>query len=247
MMRFFSRRPKPFFTKSQLGRMPQHVGLILDGNRRWAKHRGLATLIGHRRGLACVEGVVREAFSLGVKFVSLFVFSSENWKRSKKEVECLMSLFLRFCREDSQRLIAEGFQIRFAGRTKQDLSEEIQKSIRQIERKSKKNTGPTVVVCLNYGGRLELVDAVQKIIKRKLKPSSVNEKRLSQHLYHPDVPDLDLIIRTSGEQRISGFQLWRATYAEFLFVRKCWPDFRPRDLRQALAIYVGRSRRFGGN
>ena len=223
---------------------PKHIGIILDGNRRWAKENNISALEGHNYGLRRVEQVVRETFRLGIEVISLFVFSNENWRRTPKEVNHLMKLFIRYLKKDSQRLLKDGIRLKIAGQA-QFLSRETKSAITEIEELSAKNTGPTVVLCFNYGGQIEILEMVKKIVKKGLRPDKIDMETLQSELYHPEVPDLDLVIRTSGEQRLSGFQLWRAAYAEILFVDKYWPDFTPADLRQALNIYYQRNRRFG--
>ena len=226
---------------------PRHVGIILDGNRRWAKERGRPSLLGHEAGLDQIEPVVKAAFARGVEFISLFVFSNENWGRKKIEVSYLMTLFERAFGKDSRRLIEEGYRVRFAGRRDERLRPKIRRSIEEIEADSDKNSGPTVIFCFNYGGRIELVDAIKSLIEQGVEPDKIDEEAIAVNLYQPEVPDLDLLIRTSGEQRISGFQLWRASYAELLIVDKYWPDFGPDDIGQALDQYWQRQRRFGGD
>ncbi|MCY3804293.1 MAG: polyprenyl diphosphate synthase [Candidatus Saccharibacteria bacterium] len=223
-----------------------HLGFIVDGNRRWARQCGLPDFQGHTKGLETLESIVRTGFDLGIQFISLFIFSTDNWRRSRLEVNHLMRLFLKYFKTDSQRLLKEGIKFKIAGQLGEPISEKIQKAARSLEESSKNNTGPTLVLCFNYGGHTELVDMVKKIIQQKISPEQINLEIIRQSLYHPDVPDLDLIIRTSGEQRLSGFQLWRASYSELLFINKYWPDFTSEDLKQALAEYSQRHRRFGG-
>ena len=223
---------------------PRHIGIILDGNRRWARENNISPLEGHNHGLKRVEQVVREAFRLGVEVISLFVFSTENWRRTPREVNHLMKLFTRYFKHESMRLIKEGFRLKIAGQDN-GLSDEIKRSIAKLEELSAKNSGPTVVLFFNYGGQTEILDMVKNIVKKGLKPDKIDMQTLQDELYLPEVPDLDLVIRTSGEQRLSGFQLWRAAYAEMLFVDKYWPDFTPLDLRLAIDTYCQRSRRFG--
>lgn len=225
---------------------PNHIGIILDGNRRWAKQHKLSLLEGHQKGLQGTESIIREAIDQGVKIISLFVFSTENWRRAPREVSYLMRLFTRYFKKESHRLLREGLRLKIAGQINQALSDEIKKAIVKIEEWSAKNTGPTVVLCFNYGGQIEILEMVKKIVQRGLKPEEIELNDLHANLYHPEIPALDLVIRTSGEQRLSGFQLWRAAYAEMVFVDKYWPDFTPSDLRQALDIYRQRHRRFGG-
>ena len=226
---------------------PRHVGIILDGNRRWAKANNVPLLEGHEHGLQRVEEVVREAFRLGSEVVSLFVFSSENWRRSPQEVNYLMKLFLRYFKQESHRLLKDGFRLRIAGQINRHLRRDVKSAIKDVEKRSAQNTGPIIVLCFNYGGQTEILDMVKSIVKKGLGVRNIDLKTLQAELYNPDVPDLDLIIRTSGEQRLSGFQLWRAAYAEMIFVDKYWPDFRPADLRKAFKLYYKRQRRFGGS
>ena len=228
-------------------KVPRHVGIILDGNRRWARSRGLSPLEGHSYGVEQVRPVVEQAFESGVEFVSLFVFSTENWNRTPKEVKHLMSLFTQYFKKESKRLIKSGVRIKFAGRRDQQLSADMHKTIVGIEDESKDNTKGTVVFCFNYGGHAEIIDGVKKLLTDKISPEQLDIATFEQTLYHPDVPPVDLVIRTSGEQRISGFQLWRLAYAEFIFIDKYWPDFGPEDLQVALDKFAQRERRFGGS
>ena len=225
----------------------RHIGIILDGNRRWARANKVSILEGHTHGLKRVEQVVREAFRAGIEVISLFVFSTENWHRSQREVDHLMKLFIHYLRNDSHRLLSEGIRLKIAGRIDQALSSKVKSAIARIEELSLKNTGPTVVLCFNYGGQTEILEMVRSIVRKGMKADKIDLKTLQAELYLPEIPDLDLVIRTSGEQRLSGFQLWRAAYAEMLFVDKYWPDFTAADLRQALDSYRRRGRRFGGN
>ena len=224
---------------------PRHVGIILDGNRRWARKNNLPVIEGHNHGLKRVEEVVREAFKQGVEVVSLFVFSTENWRRSPQEVKHLMKLLIHYFSNESRKLLEEGFRFKIAGQVDRKLSREVKSAIARVEELSAKNTGPIIVLCFNYGGQIEILEMVKNIVKRGLKPGKISLETLQAELYHPDVPDLDLVIRTSGEQRLSGFQLWRAAYAEILFVDKYWPDFTAADLRRVLKTYSRRQRRFG--
>lgn len=224
---------------------PRHIGIILDGNRRWAKQNKIPLLEGHSHGLKQVEGVVCEAFNQGVEVISLFVFSTENWHRSPSEVKHLMKLFTHYFKKESHRLLEKGYRLKIAGQINAALSGEIRAAIAKLEKMSAKNSGPTIVLCFNYGGKTEILQMVKNVVNKGLKADKIDLKTLQAELYHPEVPDIDLVIRTSGEQRLSGFQLWRAAYAEMLFVDKYWPDFTPADLRQALDVYQQRSRRFG--
>ncbi|MEM6997638.1 MAG: polyprenyl diphosphate synthase [Patescibacteria group bacterium] len=226
---------------------PNHVGIVLDGNRRWAKEQGLPTFEGHRAGAEAIEPVLQAAYDEGVEYITLFVFSTENWSRTQDEVGYLMKLFLGYFKKESKRLMDEGIRVKFAGRRDDRVDPKIISAIEELEKDSADNTNGTVVFCFNYGGRAEIVDAVKQLADSGVSPSDVDEDMLSDNMYHPDVPPIDLMIRTSGEQRISGFSLWRSAYAEFLFVDKYWPDFTADDMTAALKEYSMRSRRFGGN
>jgi undecaprenyl diphosphate synthase len=248
---------------------PTHIGFILDGNRRWAKARNLPTLSGHKAGYDRLLDLAHFAKKSGVKFVSAFVFSTENWNRSAEEVSYLMNLLLAMFSRDAKKLIREGFKVVVMKRdlpTTDAIFAKIEKKIREIEQLSAELSeadfnGTTLALCFNYGGQAEIVDATRAIagdlaqeirenptltadeISRKI--NEITEENFAKNLYHPEVPPCDLIVRTSGEMRISGFQLWRAAYAEFLFVDKNWPDFGEADFAEVLAEYSQRQRRFG--
>lgn len=223
--------------------IPNHLGLILDGNRRWAKAQGLPTFDGHRKGYENLKTISLAAFERGVSFVSAYVFSTENWNRSKEEVNYLMKLLIWVAKNELKELDKKNIRIRFIG-SRDRLSQSVIKAIDGAEAKTRDNTGGNLLLCLNYGGHQEIVDAVNNIITQKInEPVSVEE--FAQQLYAPDVPPVDLIVRTSGEQRLSNFMLWRAAYSELLFVDKHWPDFSAIDLDEALANYAIRQRRFG--
>lgn len=217
----------------------QHIGFILDGNRRWAKAKGLPSFKGHQQGYENLKDIAEYAIKkLGIQFVSAYIFSTENWKRTEEEVSYLMGLATRLATKDTDELHKKNIRVVCMG-TKDRLSEKVKKAVEGAERKTKDNTGGTLALCFNYGGRQEIVDAVNKI------DGQVTEEKISQALYHPDVPDMDLVIRTSGEQRISNFMLWRITYSELLFVPKFWPDFTKQDLNEAIEDYNSRHRRIG--
>lgn len=228
-------------------KVPKHIGIILDGNRRWAKAKGLPTFEGHAKGAAQIEPVLRRAFESGVEYVSLFVFSTENWKRTEDEVGYLMKLFLKYFKKESQRLIDEGICVKFLGRRDSLVRKDILKSMDQLEETSVDNKKGTVVFCFNYGGQTEIVDAARKLIESGVSADEVDAEKFARALYHPDVPACDFIIRTSGEMRLSGFNLWRSAYAELMFVDKLWPDFSADDVDLAIEEYQERNRRFGGN
>jgi undecaprenyl diphosphate synthase len=224
--------------------VPVHLGLILDGNRRWAKERGLRPFEGHRRGYLRLKKIAEAAFERGVQYVSAFVFSTENWHRSQEEVAYLMDLLDWVAHHEMNKLHKRNIRVMFDG-AETGLDPAVLKAIRKAEVKTADNTGGTLVLCLNYGGQQELSDAAASLIRSGVKAEDVTPELLNKHLYRPDLPPLDLIIRTSGEQRLSGFMLWSAAYAELKFVLKHWPAFTVADLDAALKDYAARERRFG--
>lgn len=223
--------------------IPSHVAIIMDGNGRWAKRRGFPRLVGHHAGVRAVERTVRAANDLGIRTLSLYAFSSENWKRPESEVSGLMGLFRLYIRKKIGTLLAEGARIRFAGKI-DGLPADIQEIVRDAEERTAGQKGLQLVICLNYGGRQELLDAMNRAAAAG-EPFPLDEGTLRKYLYLPDIPDPDLIIRTSGEMRLSNFWLWQSAYSEFYFTDKFWPDFGPEDLAQALEAYSGRERRYG--
>lgn len=224
--------------------IPQHLGLILDGNRRWAKANGLPQLEGHRKGYENLKTIGKAAIKRGVKYVSAYVFSTENWQRTKEEVDYLMKLLLWVAKHEVNELHKEGIRVRFAG-AKDKLSTKVIQAIADAETKTKENDRGELILCLNYGGQQEIADAVKDIISLGIKTAEITPNLIAKHLYLPDVPPVDLVIRTSGEQRLSNFMLWRAAYSELLFVDKHWPAFTEEDLDSALTEYTSRIRRFG--
>jgi undecaprenyl diphosphate synthase len=220
--------------------VPAHLGIILDGNRRWAKANGLATLEGHRKGYENLKTIADAAIERGVQVVTAYVFSTENWNRSQEEVNYLMELLLWVATHEVNEMHKKGIRIRFLG-SEQRLSPKILKAIKKAEEKTAGNTRGTLGLCLNYGGQTEIVEAVQAIGE-----GEVTMEAITQHLYAPDLPPVDMVIRTSGEQRLSNFMLWRAAYAELYFTDVHWPAFSETDLDAALAEFASRQRRFGG-
>ncbi len=220
-----------------------HIGIIMDGNRRWARSRGLPAILGHREGIKAVERTLIAAKELGIPCVSLYAFSTENWKRPKSEVLGLMGLLKYYLKLKLKELNQENARIRFAGNISA-LSEDIQEILLDAEQKTRNNDSMQLVVCLNYGGRQEILDAVNKMIGDGVS-LPVTEDVFRQYLYLPDLPDPDLIIRTSGEFRLSNFWLWQGSYSEFYFTDKYWPDFGKPDLEMAIADYYRRERRYG--
>lgn len=199
--------------------LPQHIGFILDGNRRWAREQGLPTLRGHAKGYNQIKEVAMELFDRGVKYVSAYVFSVENWNRSSEEVSYLMNLVLRLVSKDLDEAIKKGLRVRILGMDK-NLSPQIIKAIRKVEQKSASGTKGTLALCFNYSGQVEIADACKKIIEEGLESKDITPEVIAEHLYTPEVPAVDLVVRTSGEQRLSNFMLWRAAYSELLFLDK---------------------------
>jgi len=224
----------------------RHIGIILDGNRRWAKKQGIKTLEGHKQGAEALRDVALkgfdEGYEKGLRYVTAYVFSNENWKRTEEEVGYLMKLLLRSVDKYLEEIHKKGIKIVILGRRK-GLKKDIIKALDKVTKKTKNNTKATLALCFNYGGKEEIVDAANAAISEG--NTEVSLENIEQNLYSPDVPPVDLIIRTSGEQRTSGFMLWRAAYSELYFVDKYWPDFTVEDLREAINWYLNRERRFG--
>lgn len=224
--------------------LPRHVGIILDGNRRWARQRGLPTLQGHLRGYKQAIKIGEHAFKRGVQYLTFFVFSTENWNRTKREVQYLMRLLLKVIDVESRRLHEKGIRCKVIG-TRDRLSSQIIAAIERAEHLTNNNTKGTLFLAFNYGGRREIVDAVRAIVRGKHRAGDITEQLITNYLYTDGAPDPDLIIRTSGEQRLSGFLLWQGAYSELYFSPKMWPSFSTEDFDRALAEYEDRQRRFG--
>ena len=224
--------------------VPMHLGVILDGNRRWARVQGLPTLEGHRKGYENLKTIALAARDRGVSYLSAYVFSTENWNRSQEEVAYLMNLLKWVLGHEVAILHKENIRVRFLG-SRHGLSQTIQAAIDAAEDKTKDNVSGTLAFCLNYGGKQEIADACRRLVELGTAPEAITTKAIEQQLYAPDIPPVDLIIRTSGEQRLSNFMLWRAAYSELYFVDKHWPAFTADDLDLALAEYARRTRRFG--
>ncbi|HJN62129.1 MAG TPA: polyprenyl diphosphate synthase [Candidatus Parcubacteria bacterium] len=221
-----------------------HLGIILDGNRRWAKSKNLPAIIGHNEGKKRVKEVCRWCKAKGIKIITLYAFSTENWERSLKEVKFLIKLIEMSIREDMKEIHREGYKIKIIGE-KDKLPKSFQKVIKEAEELTKDNKGGILNLAISYGGRLDIVQAVKKIIKKGISPDDVTEKMIDKNLWTADVPHPNLIIRTSGEQRLSGFLTWQSAYSELYFSKKLWPDFTEKDLDKALKEYAQRQRRFG--
>jgi len=226
--------------------IPNHVGIIMDGNRRWARERNLPTLDGHLRGYEIMRQAPDWFFIRGVKILTVFAFSTENWNRSREEVNYLMKLIKQAIDEELAIVDKKHYRILISGRI-DELPGDLPEACLKVMDKTKNNTKGTLNICLNYGGRAEIIDAVKKIIKQKLEPEQVHEGMIRKYLYHGDLGDPDIIVRTSGEHRLSGFQLWQSAYSEILFLKKYWPDFEEGDVNIILTEYSSRKRRFGGD
>lgn len=229
---------------SQSTNTPKHIGFIVDGNRRWARERGLSTMEGHTRGYEQLKEVGLDLLDRGVETVSAYVFSTENWKRAESEVSYLMNLLMKVATRDLDEIIEKNVRIRFVGTT-DNLSDKVIKTIRKCEEKSAHCTKGTLALCFNYGGRAEIADACKQIAEEGIPPEQITPEVVQQHLYQPDIPDVDLTVRTSGEQRLSNFMLWRAAYSELMFIDKYWPDMTKQDASGIIDEYSRRKRRFG--
>jgi len=224
--------------------VPKHIGFIIDGNRRWAKKHGLPAYEGHLAGYNAVQEVAKATFDAGVEFASFYAFSTENWKRSEDEVSKLMGLVLKLLTSDLPIFDKNNIKLRILG-SREKVSERILKAIDDAEARTANNTAGTLAVCFNYGGQLEIVDAVKKIVRSSTSADDITTELIEQNLYAPEIPPVDLVVRTSGEQRISNFMLWRAAYSEILFIDKMWPDMTKDDITDIIKEYNKRSRRFG--
>ncbi len=225
--------------------IPVHVGYIVDGNRRWARKYGLPAYEGHMAGYNAIQDVLIETLDQGVSYASAYIFSTENWKRSQDEVKRLMSLILKIFTSDLHILQDRNVKLRVLG-TREGLSDKILKAIDSAEAATADNSGGTLALCLNYGGQTEISDAVKKIIEEGVAANDVTPELIAQYLYAPEIPPCDLIVRTSGEQRLSNFMLWRSAYSELMFVDKMWPEMTNQDVTDILEEYKHRGRRYGG-
>jgi undecaprenyl diphosphate synthase len=226
-------------------RLPRHVAIIMDGNGRWASRRHLPRVEGHRAGIHAVRDVVESSARLGIEVLTLYAFSTENWKRPEAEVSTLMALLKRYLRAELNTLLTNNIRFRAIGRT-QELAPDIQDELADAEARTSANTGLLFNIALNYSGRAEITEAVRRMIAAGVTPGEVTEQRVSEFLFTAGQPDPDLLIRTSGELRVSNFLLWQIAYAEIWVSDTLWPDFRARHLLEALLDYQKRDRRYGG-
>ncbi|MBP2654918.1 MAG: Undecaprenyl pyrophosphate synthase [Firmicutes bacterium] len=252
--KLFSRNNKLNYTVNDANQLdpdniPAHIAIIMDGNGRWAKKRGLPRTLGHRAGVEALRGIVKAATKIGVQILTVYAFSTENWKRPASEVDLLMQLFSEYLDNEIDELDNNGVQIRFIGKT-DELAETLQKKMAEAEQRTGCNIGLILNIAVNYGGRAEVIRAVrdiaQQVLAKKMLIEEITEQSIKTHLYTCDLPDPDLVIRTSGDLRLSNFLLWQSAYSELWFTDSNWPDFRAEHLIQAIANYQLRERRFGG-
>jgi len=247
-MRLFRKKAKSTGFDNSLN-VPVHIAVIMDGNGRWAAKRGLPRNAGHREGANTLKRLVKECNAIGIKYLTAYAFSTENWNRPKEEVDGLMDLLLEFLRNAEKELAGTNIRISVIGDTGK-LSEEIRKEIKRVVENTAANTGLNLIIALNYGSRCEIAAAAARIAKDakegRLDPEDVDEKLFSSYLYTSGIPDPDLVIRPSGEYRLSNFLLWQSSYSELWFSNVLWPDFSKEHLHQAIRDYQNRNRRFGG-
>jgi len=231
------------------GHIPRHVAIIMDGNGRWARQRGLPRTAGHRAGAEALREVVKTAAQLGIEILTLYAFSTENWKRPRAEVEALMGLLVEYLGKELDRLVKEGVRIQVIGHP-EELPPQVRSELERALEATRSNDGLLVNLALNYGGRREIADAIRAIVKKALEGNlrleDIDEGLVQSHLYTAGLPDPDLLIRPSGEMRVSNFLLWQIAYTEFWVTDVLWPDFRPYHLLEAVRAYQARDRRFGG-
>jgi undecaprenyl diphosphate synthase len=225
--------------------VPRHVAIIMDGNGRWAKAHWLPRAAGHRAGVAVLTPLLEAAGEAGVEALTLYAFSTENWGRPETEVDSLMALFLETAKGKVPELNERGARLRFLGR-RGHLPEAVLEAVKEAEELTSRNDKLDVYIALNYGGRAEIVDAARRMIEDGLEPEQVDETTFASYLYAPEIPEVDLVIRTSGEMRVSNFLLWQIAYAEFYVTETLWPDFSPEEFHHAIASFAARSRRRGG-
>ena len=224
--------------------IPKHIAITMDGNGRWAKEKGKNRVYGHNQGVKSVRDTVEGAVELGINFLTLFAFSTENWKRPKAEVNALMSLLVKSINNETKTLIKNNIRLKTIGNILQ-LPKKCQKELAESIDKTKENTGMTLILALSYSGKWEIINAIKKVLREDISTEDFSEDIFQQYLTTNNVPDPELLIRTSGEKRISNFMLWQIAYSELYFTEKKWPDFRKEDLKDAIIEYQNRERRFG--
>ena len=224
--------------------IPKHIAITMDGNGRWAKERGKKRVFGHNQGIKSVRDTIEGAVEYGVEFLTLFAFSTENWKRPKAEVNALMTLLIKAINNETKDLIKNNISLKTIGDISQ-LPLKCQKELAESIKKTKNNTGMTLILALSYSGKWEIINAIKKILQQEITLENFSEDIFQQYLTTNNVPDPELLIRTSGEKRISNFMLWQIAYSELYFTEKKWPDFRKEDLKEAIIEYQNRERRFG--
>ena len=225
-------------------RLPGHVVIIMDGNGRWAERKNLSRITGHREGIKSVSSIVEAGREVGLKYITLFAFSAQNWNRPKKEVIALMELLKQYLIEEGERLVEQDIKLNAIGRLYQ-LPDDVLETLESIINKTKDCKTMTLTLALSYGSREEIVDTLKTLIKKGIDPDNINEETISRNLYTADIPDPDLLIRTSGEMRISNFLLWQLAYTEIYVTKTLWPNFRKRHLIKAIQNYQNRERRYG--
>ena len=229
----------------ELPEVARSVAIIMDGNGRWARRRGLPIAAGHRAGTRALRRTVEAAIDLGIESLAVYAFSTENWSRPRDEIDALMGVFAETIDRELPELVEQGVRVRFIGR-RDRAPEVLQRRMAALERQTTENERLSLWIAFDYGGRAEIVEATRRLVESGVDPREIDENVLAANLYAPDMPDPDLLIRTSGELRVSNFLLWQVAYSELVFVDTLWPDFGPRQLHEALAAYARRRRRFGG-
>ncbi len=228
-----------------LTRLPVHIGIIMDGNGRWAQSQGLPRLMGHHQGYKTLRSVLLYANDLGIKFLTVYAFSAENWRRPPEEVQGLMGLIEQAARDELRVMHQNNVRVWVVGRL-DEVPESLQNALREGVETTQNNTGITFTLAINYGGRAEIVDAIRQIVRKGIPEEHIHEETVQKHLYAPDLPDPDLLIRTAGEMRLSNFLLWQGAYSEIVVCPKPWPEFSLDDLLYALKEFQSRTRKFGG-
>ncbi len=228
----------------KISNKPRHIAIIMDGNGRWAKSKGLPRVAGHKAGATSLKNIVRATGEIGIDYLTVYAFSTENWKRPADEVGALFKLLVEYCKSQVKELIENNTKVVFIGDI-EAMPELEKRAMREAERATAACTGLQFNICINYGSRQEIIQAIKKILSSGIEVESIDENIVNKYLYTCDIPDPDLIIRTSGEERLSNFMLWQSSYSEFIFVDQYWPDFNREILEQCLLIYQKRKRRYG--